>query len=122
LKRHAILQVLAKASRGLLFVSETEAELEPFVWDKAPTLTEDNLRELAEADDDAAVEKLDLDGFFRAVSQEDKPGFEKLAETLRSQLDDIKVFKIGEVEKTAFIVGKIADGTWAGLKTTVVET
>jgi len=27
-----------------------------------------------------------------------------------------------EAEKRAYIVGKTSDGTWAGLKTTVVET
>ena len=34
-----------------------------------------------------------------------------------------KVYKTGdEAERQAYIVGKTADGRWAGLKTTVVET
>jgi hypothetical protein len=40
-----------------------------------------------------------------------------------TKLSDIKVYKIGdEPEKPVYIVGKTADGRWAGLKTTVVET
>jgi hypothetical protein len=39
------------------------------------------------------------------------------------QLTGIKVYKIGEeAEKKVYIAGKTADGRWAGLMTTVVET
>jgi hypothetical protein len=57
------------------------------------------------------------------VPPEDKPKFEKLTAVLREPLSGIEVCKIGdEAEKQAFVVGKTADGKWAGLKTTVVET
>ena len=38
------------------------------------------------------------------------------------QLSGVKVYKVGEAEKTAYLVGRTAGGRWAGLKTTVVET
>jgi hypothetical protein len=42
---------------------------------------------------------------------------------LQEQLSGVKVYKVGdEAEKQVYIVGKTADGKWAGLKTTVVET
>jgi hypothetical protein len=35
----------------------------------------------------------------------------------------VKVYKVGdEAQEQAFVIGKTADGQWAGLKTTVVET
>jgi hypothetical protein len=41
----------------------------------------------------------------------------------KEQLSGIKVYKVGdEAERNAYVVGKTADGRWAGLKTTVVET
>src|SRR5262249_6332231 len=47
----------------------------------------------------------------------------RLAAVLKEQLSGIKVFKVGdEAERDAYVVGKTADGKWAGLKTTVVET
>jgi hypothetical protein len=70
-----------------------------------------------------AVEEETLDDFLHAVPPEDKAKFGRLAAVLREQLSGIKVYKVGdEAQKQAFVVGKTGDGTWAGLKTTVVET
>jgi hypothetical protein len=64
-----------------------------------------------------------LDDFLYAVPPEDKAKFDKLAAVLREQLAGIRVFKVGdEAEKAALVVGKTTGGTWAGLRTTVVET
>jgi hypothetical protein len=64
-----------------------------------------------------------VDDFFRAVSSEDKPKFEKLEKVLKEQLSGLQVYKVGdEAENQVYIVGKTPDGQWAGLKTTVVET
>ena len=70
-----------------------------------------------------AVEEETLDDFLHAVPPEDKAKFGRLAAVLREQLSGIKVYKVGdEAERNAYVVGKTADGRWAGLKTTVVET
>jgi hypothetical protein len=69
------------------------------------------------------VEESSLADFLHAVPPEDKPQFDRLAGVIWEQLSGVKVYKIGdEAEKAAYIVGKTADGRWAGLKTTVVET
>jgi hypothetical protein len=121
--KDAGLDALKKASKGLVFVSETDAPLEPFVWPNGGTLTPERLLELAGAEKGTGVEQLTLPDFFRAVPSEDKAKFQALAKTLQEQLSGIKVYKIGdEAEKQVYIVGKTADGRWAGLKTTVVET
>jgi hypothetical protein len=101
---------LQKASKGLRYTSETDAPLEPFVWDENQVA-------------DKATETTTLDGFFRAVPSEDRAKFQKLAQVLKEQRSGIKVYKLGEeAEKEGYIVGKTKDGRWAGLKTSVVET
>jgi histidine triad (HIT) family protein len=122
MKKHAVVTALEKAVKGLLYISETEADLEPVFWDSA-TVSESELLKAAGAKDGTAIEEMTLDGFFRTVSQEDKPKFAKLANVLKDDLADTKVYKIGdEAEKTIIVVGKTNGETCAGVKTTVVET
>jgi hypothetical protein len=57
------------------------------------------------------------------VPSEDKAKFQKLAAAIKQQLSGVKVCEVGdEAERDVYIVGKTADGKWAGLKTSVVET
>jgi Nuclease A inhibitor-like protein len=122
-KKHPVLDALQKAAKGLKYTSETEAKLEPFLWEDGDKLTDERLLELAGEEEGTAVEQESLDDFFHAAPPEDKDKFDKLAAVLKEQLSGVKVYKVGdEAEKGAYIVGKTTDGKWAGLKTTVVET
>jgi hypothetical protein len=47
--------------------------------------------------------------------------FQELVETLKTTLDDVKVFRVGETRIDVYVVGK-SKGGYAGLKTLVVET
>jgi hypothetical protein len=121
--RDAVLDALARESKGLRYISETDAGFEPFAWKDGDSLTEGRLLQLAGEEPGTAVEPTSLDDFFRAVPAEDRASFQKLAEALRAQLSGVKVYKVGdEAERRVYIVGKARDGRWAGLKTTVVET
>jgi Nuclease A inhibitor-like protein len=117
-------EALAKASKGLLFPSETDAPLEPFLWENAgDKLAKDKVRQLAGAAKGASVEETTLDDLFATIPEEDRPQFDKLAAAIKQQLSGVKVYKVGdEPEKQVYVVGKTRDGQWAGLKTTVVET
>lgn len=123
-EKDAVLDALKKASKGLRYTSETDAPLEPFVWEGiGDKLTVKQVPKLAGAAEGTAVEQTTLDAFFGAVPPEDKARFDNLAKALQEQLSGIKVYKVGdEAEKVVYIVGKTKDGRWAGLKTTVVET
>jgi histidine triad (HIT) family protein len=106
-----------------VFPSETDAPLESFAWKGGGELTSENLLKLAGADPSTPVEATTLDSFFRVVPKEDRAKFDRLAKALQEQLSGVKVYKLGEeAEKPVYVVGKTADGQWAGLKTTVVET
>jgi hypothetical protein len=123
-KKQSAVDALEKASKGLLFPSESEAPLKPFLWKGAgDNLTPDRVRELAGAPKGVSVEPTSLDDLFATVPTEDRPQFDKLAAAIKGQLSGVKVYKVGdEAERQVYIVGKTSDGQWAGLKTTVVET
>jgi Nuclease A inhibitor-like protein len=123
-KKHPAVGALAKASKGLLFPSETDAPLEPFLWENAgDKLSKDRVRQLAGAAKGAGGEEISLDDLLSTVPEEDRPQFDKLAAAIKAQLSGVKVYKVGdEPEKQVYVAGKTSDGQWAGLKTTVVET
>jgi hypothetical protein len=123
MKKDPVLDALKKASKGLQFPSETDAPFEPFAWGDGDKLTQDKVLQLAGADEGTAVEQTSLAEFFRVIPSENRARFDKLAQALRRILSGVKVYKVGdEAEKEAYIVGKVPDGRWAGVKTTVVET
>ncbi|MSU80342.1 MAG: hypothetical protein EXS16_19895 [Gemmataceae bacterium] len=122
MKTHPVLALLKKACDGLLFTSETDAQLEPFVWDAKDAPTPKRLAEISARGDDPPIEKLTLAAFFRAVPKSDKAKFDALAKQLQEHLGDLEVHKVGEVNLAVFIIGKTNDGKWAGLRTEVVET
>jgi hypothetical protein len=123
-KKHPAVDALEKASKGLLFPSESEAPLKAFLWKgTGDNLTPDRVRELAGAAKGESVEQTSLDELFATVPAEDRPQFDKLAAAIKGQLSGVKVYKVGdEAERQVYVVGKTSDGQWAGLKTSVVET
>ncbi len=123
MKQDPVLDALKKASKGLQFISETEADLKPFAWKDGADLNQDRLLEVAGAEKGTAVEEMTLDDFFHAVPSEDKAKFDTFPKVLKEKLTKVKVYKLGdEPEKDVYIVGKTADGRWAGLKTQEIET
>ena len=48
--------------------------------------------------------------------------YRDLLAVLKQHLTDIKVFRIGEVRIEIYVLGRTADGDWAGIKTNAVET
>jgi hypothetical protein len=72
-----------------------------------------------------------LDAFFKDVAQEqgwmdegekaEAQPFQQLAQAIKDNLSDVKVFLAGGAEADAYIVGR-SDAGWAGLMTQVVQT
>ena len=121
--KNPTLEALTKASKGLLFPSESDAPLQPFLWKDGAKLTAERLLELAGAEAGTGVEETTLADLLPTVPPEDKASFDQLAQVLKEQLSGIKVYKVGdEAEREVYIVGRTKDGQWAGLKTSVVET
>lgn len=123
---------LATACDGLIYVSETDAAVQPVVASKPG----DDLQAVAKADaemsPDAKPEQISLDRFFeRLVRIEDWFGrreiaraerFKSLAELLDSELSDLRAYRVGEVNVRYYVVGRDAAGRLVGIKTAAVET
>jgi hypothetical protein len=123
MKKDPVVDALTRASKDLLFPSETEAALEPFAWKSGEPLTAQRVLHLSGSEAGTAVEQTTLANLFVTVPTEDRAKFAALQKALEGQLSDIAVYKVGDdAEKAVYIVGKTNDGRWAGLKTTVVET
>lgn len=123
-KKDPVLDALKKASKGLLYVSETESKLTPFVWKEAGDLDEKSILTAGEYeyDEHTPVQRATLEDFLRVVPEEDREGFDGLARVLKEQLTDLRVYKLGKVRKDVYVVGKTPAGGWAGVWASVVET
>lgn len=126
------MQKLQEAASGLLFPSETDAELETFFWpcDGVDITPADALRS-AGILKSTAFKSVSVDSFFRNVTKAeswhndqektDCVRFRLVVKTLKDTLKNIEVFRVGETRIEVYIIGKV-NGGFAGLKTFVVET
>jgi hypothetical protein len=123
---------IAKAANGLLFLSEADYSLEPFTWPDGTTFAPDALYTLTALPASTPVTQEDFNDFFAPMLDlPDDPTpearirvtqFRTLVRVLQKTLHDLAVYKLGTIEMPTFIVGRLANGTIAGLRTTVVET
>jgi hypothetical protein len=128
-----VLQALATAISGLLYMSETDTPFEIVHWKKQDSICSTaDLLSLIGKSSGLPVENVGLGEFFHDLIQdhdchdaEAKKTVDKyrhLLTVLEEHLTDLKVFKVGEVEIDIYIVGRTAEGDWAGVMTTAVET
>ena len=123
---------LKKASEGLYYVSETDAEIIPFVGQKAESVSkEEILRQTNNSFDIPVEERSFADIFERLTKIQDWHGEEEIAAAkkfaalknlLESNLKDLKVYKIGKIELDIYFVGLNAEKILMGIKTRAVET
>lgn len=117
---------------GLYVMSETDAPLKPFIWKKTNSIDEVLVRKKAKQNVDVPIEILTIDDFFKNMitpqdwhSEEEKADVLKLQNVVlnvKATITEPMVYKVGEIKKDVFIVGKIGEGQYGGLKTLVVET
>ncbi len=129
----ALLEVLRKASDGLLYMSEYDYPFEAFLWDNdEPIINNQTILQKTGNSLNTPVEVISLEEFFETAIQEqdwhdeeDKETvhrFQALVETLRNNLSDLKVYRLGTIDIDVYLVGKISEDSYAGLSTKVVET
>lgn len=127
---HPSLQKIAEASSGLFFLSESDHPFEVVeLGHPADPVTD--LKALC-GQQEGTVEQVDLDHFLRNQvrtyetstprEKETAARFQHLKEVLIRELKEIIVYRIGQVQVDAFIIGKLEDGSLGGLRTRVVET
>jgi Nuclease A inhibitor-like protein len=128
-----IIDRLKTATTDLYWSSEADYPFEIVTWDNGIEMTPTALfdRSTEDLDLDAIVSSSLTDLFAPLLTVEDwyeeaelvnVDRYRQLLKTIETDLSDIKVFRIGEVEVTIYIVGKTADGDPIGLRTRSVET
>lgn len=123
---------IINAANELFYISETDAEMIPFVWTNAESVTAEKVVELAATTGDQSVETVDPDAFFARLTQNrDWYGdlekaraarFAELYAALKTDLRELHVFRIGRVRIDIIIVGLDREGRLAGVRTIAVET
>jgi hypothetical protein len=125
------LQQIQQAAQGLFFLSESDYPFEIVQLEKAGSIENELLR-LANKPASTAIEKTTLDYFLRNMTridadaspeqQETAQRFINLQKTLKEKLTDIQVYRIGSIQIDAFIIGKLKDASFGGLRTKLIET
>ncbi|MEH1839561.1 MAG: nuclease A inhibitor family protein [Nostoc sp.] len=126
-----IVEKLKEASSSLLMMSESDYPFEVVRWEGAAPATQEKILQLT-GSQDLPVEVVDLDYLFRncAFEQEwhnefqkkDVQKFQTLVQTLKDNLSDISVYRVGRINIDAYIIGQTKDGDLAGIVTKLVET
>lgn len=127
-----IVRQIKTAVASLYYMSETDAEVLPFVGKQAKVVTADEIRNQTKAAPDAPVEEKDFEEFFnRLTTMQDWFGdeekataqkFTDLKNLLEANLKDLKVFKIGKIQIDIYVVGLDAKNNLTGIQTKAVET
>lgn len=122
---------LVDACRGLVFISETDADIQPFVCGETRSRS---LRSYLEAlqIEGKEVEEVSYENFFdrlttekdwhRALDKKRTRQFSKLRNVLEESLEDLRVIRVGRIRIDIYIVGIDANGRLAGVKTNAIET
>ncbi|MEH2117643.1 nuclease A inhibitor family protein [Nostoc sp.] len=126
-----IVEKLKEASTGLLMMSESDYPFEVVQWEGAAPATQEKILQLT-GSQNLPIEVVDLDYLFRncAFEQEwhnelqkkDVQKFQTLVQTLKDNLSDISVYRVGKINIDAYIIGQTKDGDLAGVLTKLVET
>jgi hypothetical protein len=127
---HKDLEQLAEAARGLLYISESDRPFE--VVELKSNDVEKEIKQMAQKPGDTAVETQTVDYFFRNMIKTYPPSSEeeqataqrflKLREVLKQNLAGVQVYRIGSIQVDAFLIGKLQDGNYGGLRTRLIET
>jgi hypothetical protein len=130
--KNSLAVILKKATENLYYISETDAEFEPFLGLTASAVTKEEILRQTGKSLDETIEERDFRQIFERLTKiQDWYGeeetatvekFARLRKILLEKLRDLKVFKVGRIELDIYFVGLDEDGKLAGVKTKAVET
>jgi hypothetical protein len=129
---NTIIDQLKKATDSLLMMSESEYPFEVILWNEKEPLTTPKILQLTNHPQDSPIEEVELEYFFRncafekewhnEIQKEEVKKFQVLLQTLKDNLNEIKVYRVGTISIDVYIIGKTSDKNLAGISTKVIET
>ena len=131
-KNTHLLEEIKKASKDLYYISETDAEITAFDGGKSEHLSIEIILERTKSAKESKVEERDFDEFFERLTKiqdwfeeeetENANRFAYLRDLLKSNLRDLKIYKVGEVQVKIYAAGLDAEDDLFGIETEAVET
>jgi hypothetical protein len=97
-------------------MSESDHPFELIQWDGTSEMTPTFIRKVAGAPKDCPIQEIDAGDFLSSGL------YQPLLLVLRSQLTELKAYKVGRINMPVFLVGRSSEGTWLGVATRVVQT
>jgi hypothetical protein len=127
---HPDLIQIQTAAEGLQMMSESDYPFETFQWSDTSKTIEEKILEETKHPAGTAIEKISLEYFFRNMTRPDGSGddqqtaqrFIALQQLLNEKLSGVEVYRVGIIQVDAFVIGKLGDGSYAGLRTKLIET
>ena len=132
-KKASLADQLARAAQGIVLPSEFDGHFSVVQWPNAEIpKTPSAFRQLAEIPPQSPVESFDASALISRLGGElstdgadvkrMRAKFRKLAEFLRGNLNDLRGFRVGNINVELYILGASSDGEVLGLKALGVET
>jgi hypothetical protein len=120
---------LEQAASGLLMMSESDYPFEYFATDDTK-VDESLLLKLADKPQGTLIEKTTVEHLFRNMADPNSPSvkpetsarFREFIESLKNELTEIEVYRVGEIQVQVFIIGINIHGTVSGMRTLLIET
>ena len=127
--RTPLAAAIANACKGLVYVSETDAGIEPFFAEDdggetaQAILKKEFSGEYAEQDFEQFFARLTADqAWHTPLQKRTVKKFRSLRSLLRSNLTELSVHRFGRIRIEILVVGRDADRNLAGIRTRSVET
>lgn len=127
-----LLSELEKACEKLIYISETDSPVEPFLDSQIGAVSSATVTSALQRNANEAVEEANFSVFFEKLTRERewhtpaqermRQRFAALKDLLTENLDDPRVFRFGTIRIDIYAVGKDSEGNLAGVKTVAVET
>lgn len=125
-------ELIGKAASGIYFLSETDAEILPFIGSEAESVSAEELFRQTQISGDTPFVERDFEDFFLHLTEitewsggrepEKSQGFAGLKKVLEENLTEIRVYAIGQISLDIFLVGRNQQNVLMGIRTRAVET
>ena len=132
LSEKEFIEKIKEITEGLYYMSESDAEIHPFMGNKVEMITDEELLKENKSPDETPIEKKEFNDFFTYLTEfQDWFGdeerntarkFGELKELLENNLKRLQVYKIGRIELDVYVVGLNCESKIAGVKTKAIET
>ena len=131
-KENELGKKLEELTKELYYTSETDEKIVPYFGEKVELLTTEEVLKANSSPSNTQVIETDVTELFEGLTaiqdwygEEEKATAEKfaeLAEVLKSNLRELKLYKVGKIEVDIYIIGLNDENYIEGVKTKAVET